>query len=168
MKDLFYYFLFVVGLCFLLWLVPHLVDNKVSDDEIWWEYYKISDGSTIRIIHSYKCDAKKPFIAWNVQCNILDYQKLKYDVYDYCIHEDDADMLNAISYRNIKYGLERQWFFAEDETDFELCKLHEKMWDTTFRRHEVAYSIKEGQLIQQSNNCAPLIDYDWETRLKKK
>jgi hypothetical protein len=161
------YFLFILGVCLIIWLIPNLLNNKVGDDEIWWEFHELSDGSEIRIIHSPKCDAKKPFIAWNVQCDILDYEKLKYDVYDFCILEEDADMLNAISYRNIKYVMERQWIFAEDETDYELCKLHEKMWDTTFRKYEVSFSLKEGGLVPQDDNGIIICGYDYDKRIGK-
>lgn len=164
MKHFLYYILFIITLCLLGWLVPNLIENKVTDDELWWESYCIPDGSKVRIIHTNKCEAKRPLVVWNVQCDKINYFKEKIDVYDLCIHEEDIDMLNAISYRNIKVAMEEQWFFAEDETDYELCRLHEMMWDTTFRRHEAAFSIKNGELIPQNDEGNILLYYLAEHR----
>lgn len=164
-----YYILFILGVMLLCWLVPNVVNNKVNEDEIWWEEYQIKDGSYIRIIHAHDCKAKKPLIRWNVQCNMLDYYKCKYDVYDYCIDEDNAIMLNAISKRNIKYAMERQWAYAETEQDVAVCRRNDKMWDTTDRTYEVAYSLKGDELIPQNDNVEIIMDYSLKTHwtLKK-
>ena len=149
MKKTIIYIAIVFVIVISVMIVPDLCNNKVSEDEIWWELYQIPDGSFVRIIHAHDCDAKKPLTRWNVQCKILDYYKHKNDVYDYCIHDDDAIMLNAISKRNIKYAMERMWDYAEDEQDYKMCRWNDKMWDTTNRIHELVYSMLGGELIPQ-------------------
>lgn len=150
----------IAGLLF----VPNIIDNKVTEDEIWWESYQINDGSYIRIIHAHDCQAKKPCIAWNIQCKMLDYYKQKIDVYDYCINEDEAIMLNYISMRNIKHALERQWAYAEDENDYKICRWNEKIWDTTLRVREVAYSMNNGDLVPQNDDGMIITDFSWNTQ----
>lgn len=162
-----HYILIVIAIVLLGWLLPQIINNKVGEDEIWYETYQIQDGSSIRIIHSHNCKAKKPFFAWNVQCKILHYHKEKIDVFDYCINEDDANMLNYISKRNIKKALDLQWAYAEDSNDRERCLWHEKMWDTTFRMYEVAYSMINGELHPQNDDGKIINDYSWETHFVK-
>ena len=163
MRDLILYALGVIVVCILCWLVPNLYNNKVSEDEIWWEYYQLSDSSYVRIIHSYDCETKKPLIRWNVQCKILGYRKHKNDVYDFCIHDDDAEMLNCISKRNIKRSLEYQYIFAEDERDLELLELDEKILDTTDRKYEVYYSFTNDAQVIPIENTEVLLEIHRKT-----
>ncbi|MCR5588113.1 MAG: hypothetical protein K6F72_00695 [Bacteroidales bacterium] len=161
MKDTIIYIAAVFVIIILVMVVPDLCNNKVSENEIWWESYQIPDGSFVRIIHAHDCDAKKPLIRWNVHCKMLDYYKQKNDVYDYCINDDEAIMLNAISKRNIKHAMERMWDYAEDKQDYEMCRWNNKMWDTTNRIHGLVYSVLGGELvpqIQQTNKREELYD----------
>ena len=159
----YWYIVFVLILIVAMETLPKVVDNKVTKNEIWWERYQIQDGSYVRIIHSHDCrNAKKTFVAWNVQCKMLDFYKEKIDVYDYCIGEDEANMLNYISKRNIKYAMERQWATAVDEEDYNACRWNDKIWDTTLRVYEVVYSMLQGELIAQDDNGEIVNGYLWE------
>ena len=157
----YWYVACVIGLIMGVELIPDIANNKVSDDEIWWEKYQLDDGSYIRVIHAHDCRAKKPLIAWNVQCDMIEYYKEIIDVYDYCIDEDDAAMLNSISRRNTKNALERQWAYAEED-DYESCRHNEMMWDTSMRTRNVAFSMKDGNLVRQNDDGRIILNYSCE------
>ena len=153
----------VVGVVVLALLGPSIADNKVGEDEVWWEYYDVGDGSYVRIMHAHDCGTRKPLAAWDVQTDILDYHKDKIDVYDHCIGEDDAIMLNAISKRNIKRALDYGMLFVEDGGDFAGLRRHEEMWDTTDRTDRVYYAMRDGRLVYQGSRTETIIlDYRFE------
>ena len=121
--------------------------TSVDDDELWLETKELNDGTTIHVYHSAKHNNERPTIVSTVKK--INFRKLKSDIYDSCISENEAKMLNAISNYNIKEYIDNAWIFEEGKTYEEYCSL----LDTTDRTYNTPYSItKEGELIKHERH----------------
>ena len=150
MRKAIYFILVILIVVFSVWFIPAIFNYRVKTDEVWIENYQLKDGSYIDIVHSHSCKTKKPFFEKNTNRKMIDFYKTKYTVYDYCITEDDADMLNHISKRNIKLALEHDWLFLEDSIDFADYEHFSNAIDTTERIYTVSHSRFGGKLIPQN------------------
>lgn len=119
--------------------------NNVENDELWREKIILEDGSHIMVFHSSNCSQKKPFFV-NTEKKI-DFKKYKYDVFDFCISEEEASMLNVISGRNINKAKEMEYLYADDEQERSFSKLKEQLYDSTDRTYSIYFSLKGDELI---------------------
>lgn len=156
--------------CNIMMLAKHLLfivlsltlfscGNNCDKDELWREKVKLSDDTHIFIYHSSKCKKKRPFFT--VIEKKIDFEKLKYGVFDICISERDADMLNGISKKNIADYIDYAYLFAEDDQDYEYYFNKVAVLDTTERKYDVYWSSKnEGDLVKLKH---PISTYDLTT-----
>lgn len=119
--------------------------GSASEDEIWREKVMLKNGSHIMRYHSNDCTCDRPFFCPKEKK--VDFKKLKYDVYASCIEEEEAEMLNAISHRNIqKYrGYIHNSRIGEDLTlYYEMLKL----LDDSDRTYHVEFCMKNDSLVE--------------------
>jgi hypothetical protein len=120
----------------IVYLGYHYSKHIVSEDELWVERITVPEGGIIEVYHSHKCLRSKPFYIEKE--NKIDFKKSKYSVYDICIHEDDAKMLNSISKTNINDVLDRGWTYSEDIESF--VRYEKEICDISNRDYEVYHS----------------------------
>ena len=166
MRDTIKYIIFVLGIILLACILPDFYKNiKLDDDEIWKEEYNIQDGSMINIVHNNKCCVKKP--VFGTTYKILDYQKEKIDVYDYCINDEEADILNRISKRNYHIACDDYYKNAYDEQDYRSFNGYLNRSDTTCnRKREVAFSRENAKYTPQNDNGYIIADYAASVKCK--
>lgn len=149
-----YFIIQFIVLSFILASCTH----KCNTDELWREKVTLSDDTHIFIYHSSKCTKKQPFTS--VTEKIIDFKKFKFDVFDICITEQDADMLNQISKRNVSDYVDNALIFAEDKTDYELYKTTIDIIDITKRKYKVYWATNDnGGLIKLKS---PISTYDFK------
>lgn len=113
---------------------------EVECDELWREKVKLSDGTHCMVYHTHDCPNDKPFFLYKEKKN--DYRKMKYDVFDYCVEEEEVIILNLISERNIRRDLELPYIYiCDDYNHFSLVKRIHDMYDMSKRGYEVYYSV---------------------------
>lgn len=120
-------------------------NHKLEEDEIWRDKVTLNDGSYIFVYHSHNCKHKKPLFLCREK--IIDFRKLKYSVYDYCISERDAEMLDAISRRNIGCFEE----YAYDDVGGDMYFKSMDVFDDSHRDFYTVYFSRksDGELILQ-------------------
>ena len=120
-------------------------EKGVGYKQIWREKHVFPDGSHVMIYHSNSCTKEKPFLL--LKENIIDYRKFKNDVFDSCISQEDAILLNLISRRNINYCLDN--FIFEEENDYRIYKELSKLFDCSNRMYETYYAyVKDDSLVR--------------------
>lgn len=135
--------LYIVIICFCFSV--GLTSCGASEDEIWREKVMLEDGSHIMLYHSNDCTCDRPFFCPKEKK--VDFYKLKYDVYASCIDNEEAEMLNAISHRNIqKYrGYIHHFGIGEDLTQYwERLKIS----DDSDRTYSVEFALKNNTLVK--------------------
>lgn len=135
------YILVLAGV-FAIFFVYHYSKHFVDDDELWSEEVTVSKEGIIEIFHSNKCMRSKPFFLEKI--DKIDFQKTKFTVFDICIYQDEAAMLNSISKYNIKRILDRGWTYSDEIESF--INYEENICDTTDRDdYEVKYCLRNGK-----------------------
>lgn len=139
-SNLFIYLLYVlfIGLS----LVFFSCNKEIKHNELWEEHYDLPNGSTIFIFHSSACNIKKPFFL--NKRNMIDFIKFKYFVYDYCISEEEAAMLNIISRRNIEHAINEEEII--EETDRKSFEWFLKVIDRSNRDYKAYYSLGKNDI----------------------
>lgn len=142
----------------LFFIVRYIVTHDVGKDELWVERVPVSEGGTIDIYHSDKCPRSKPFSIDKV--DKIEYRKTKFSVFDICIDEKEAEMLNSISKYNINRILERGWTYSEEIELF--VYYEENICDLTdsddYRVYYSLYKGKTKKLNKSLSGCFLLDD----------
>lgn len=134
-----------ICLCLLIGLTSC---GGVSEDEIWREKVMLRDGSHIMRYHSSDCTCDRPLFV-SKEKKIV-FRKMKYDVYASCIDEEDAEMLNAISHRNIqKYREYIHCSGVGEDLTYYWKMLN--LLDDSDRTYSVEFCMKNDSLIYYCN-----------------
>lgn len=111
--------------------------REVEYDELWREKVELPDGTHCMVYHTHDCPNDKPFFLCKEKK--YDYRKMKFDVFDYCVEEEEVIILNLISERNIRRELESP-YICDAYNYFSLVK---RMYDMSKRGYEVYYSVDD-------------------------
>lgn len=129
--------------------------HSVDPEELWYEKLELKDGTHIYVYHNHECRRKQPFFTSTVEK--INYHKSKCDVYDICIGEEEAFMLNVISNYNIRKDID----MAETYSEFEDLRKMNLRYDTSNRVYDVYYSVTDnGKFIKLDKPIAGFILLD--------
>lgn len=115
----------------------------VEHDELWREKIELPNGSHCFVYHSFDCPNKKPILLCTEKK--YEYRKMKHDVFDYCISEDEIQILNLISNKNIREALES----SIDYGDYNFYIEMKNIYDLSNRGHILYYSINNESNLQE-------------------
>lgn len=144
-------FLWILCGIVVLSIVVFIVESFVSwgeceENEIWFESIEVKPNVFIEVIHTKGCRLQKPYFAKRIKID-SHFSKNKNDVFDYCVDDDLALILNAISYRYNKNFIQWAWFF--DDTNEERNRTDKRIehMDTSFCVRDCQYGYSFGNMI---------------------
>lgn len=128
--------LYIITAIALIIIVRYIVSHNVGENELWVEKVSVPEGGIIEVYHSHKCIRDKPFSIETE--DKIEFKKKRFSVYDICILDDEAKMLNEISRFNNTRLLERGWENSEDIESF--VRYENDICDLSNRDYDVEYS----------------------------
>lgn len=86
-----------------------------------------------------------------------EFSKRKNTVFDYCVDDELALIINAISYRYNKRYIEWAWIYDETKEDADRTNKRIESMDTTFSIRTCMYGFSGGRLVRLKEDVEILI-----------
>lgn len=128
-----------------------------NDGDMWREKVDVGNGAYIYLYHTEKCTKSHPLFS--VSEKMIEYQKMKYDVFDLCFSKEQLKMLTEISRTNIAEYKRHALEFCEDKDDLDYYSRYysrkKTLLDTGKCDYSTEYSIQNGKLVKLKNKWLP-------------
>ena len=120
---------------------------------MWREKVDVGDGAYIFLYHTNNCRKERPFLSTGE--NMINYQKLKCDVFDFCFSEEQLKMLSEISRYNIAEYENNALDYCENKIQREYYYSRISVLDTGNCEVSTKYAMQDGQLVKLKYTWMP-------------